>query len=529
MFNPRSMAFQRRYARGFSSRLACVDVVRSGAPRRIPLGGLFWECRIPGSMVASSRKCVAIGVVALGFGCGRLGYDDLPLVEADPDADVSLPDIDASTAPSPARLNMPPDDMTGNGVGDLMVFSSGAELAANGALWVFEGGNSFAPTSTVDRSAVILGTGACTLLDTARLLNIDSDAAAEMLVSMNCAGSKRIALIDAPLPATSDIDSYPQLTLPGDMTLSGYGEAGMGSAAFIGGDFDGDGVQDLIGSYMWQSEMHLYTNLASASGTLTAATVITSPASEALGTPMETIGADLTGDGIDDLLVPAHHAGVPAPDSGAVYVLAGPLPTGNHDVATLAYATIIGPHAGSEYGRAAVVDMNLDGVLDVVVASHRDNTAAANGGRVGVFFGPIVAGIYTASDADIHFSGDAGNRWGLRIDSHADLNGDGNPDLIFGSSSQIVGVYASESIASLGPSTVDFILTAGGVAIRDVAAVGDVNGDGADDFVASEDAAAGQTFVFSGRVTSGTFATQASATVTGVSPTESFGKRLFQR
>jgi hypothetical protein len=477
-------------------------------------------------MSASATGCVALSVLALG--CGRIGYDGQP-VEADPDADILLPEVDASTDPGPASLQLPPDDMTGNGFGDLMVFSSGAELSVNGALWVFEGDGSFAPSTTADRSALIHGSANCALQDTARLLNIDADPGAEMMVSMNCSGEKRIALIDAPLAAASPIDSHPQLILPGNMTVNGYGEPGMSSAAFVGGDFDGDGKQDLLGAYMWESEMHLYSDLGAASGTLFASTVITSPGGEALGTPIETIGADITGDGIDDIVTAGHHAGVPAPDSGAVYLFAGPLPTGSHDAATLAYATVLGPHAGSEYGRASIIDMNLDGVLDLVVGSHRDNTIANSGGRIGVFFGPILPGIYTSNDADIHFSGDAGDGWGLRIDSHADLNGDGNLDLLFTSAKEIVGVYASETIASRDPSSVDFILGADTVVVRDVAAVGDLDGDGADEFVASEDAGAGQIFVFSGKATSGTFAARASSVVGGVQATERFGRRLFQR
>jgi hypothetical protein len=297
----------------------------------------------------------------------------------------------------------------------------------------------------------------------------------------------------------------------------------------VGGDFDGDGAVDLLGSYMWESEMHLYSNLAALSGTLSPTTVITSPGAEDLGTPMETIGADITGDGIDDIVTAGHHAGVPAPDSGAIYLFAGPLPAGNYDAATLAYATILGPHAGSQYGRTAVLDMNLDGVLDLVVASHRDNSLNSNGGRVGVFFGPIAPGVYTPNDADIHFSGDVDFGWGLRVDSHADLNGDGHLDLLFTSSKQVVGVYSSASISSGGPSAMDFLLDAGGVVIRDVAAVGDLNNDGADEFVVSEDAGAGRSFVVSGKVTSGQLPVKASTVIGGVAGTEAFGKRLFQR
>ncbi len=53
------------------------------------------------------------------------------------------------------------------------------------------------------------------------------------------------------------------------------------------------------------------------------------------------------------------------------------------------------------------------------------------------------------------------------------------------------------------------------MAICHVAAVGDVDGDGADDFVANEDTGAGQTFVFG----AGSFATRASSVICGVSAT----------
>lgn len=459
---------------------------------------------------------VTTGILA---GCGRIGFGSLDPAPLD---DAALDD--APSTPGPGRLRLPPGDVTGDTISDLLVYSSGASLGTPGALWVFAGAPIFSPSVPTQRIAVIVGTAACAIRDTFRLIDLDGDQHAEILVGADCAGERRIAIVRAPVGQVA-VDAYPMLAISGAVTLAGFGEPGMPSAVFGSGDLDGDGRRDLIGLYHWQEQVQIYSNLVGLSGDLVATTTINGASGGALGSPAEAIAADLTGDGRDDLVVAEHHADVPLFDSGAVYVLAGPLPAGTHDVTTLPGTTITGDQAASEYGRVAVLDMNLDGGLDLVVASPYD---VGGRGRVAIFFGPLAPGVRLSTSADVIVDGSASDAWGTWLDGHADLDGDGNPDLVFTGADSVVGLVARATLVSGARPTPEMIVDTTGITLTDAVAIGDVDADGADEVIISTSTNGGIVYILAGRVRSGTLAAQALSTIQGTSG-EGFGLKLVQR
>ncbi len=144
--------------------------------------------------------------------------------------------------------------------------------------------------------------------------------------------------------------------------------------------------------------------------------------------------ADITGDGIDDLLVSALRADGPAnarADTGEIYAFFGPLSPGTLDVSTDADWTLYGGQDNEPLGAdMAIGDLNHDGQPDLVVGAP--DTANVHPGEAHIFFGPIAAGSHDLAsqpaDASV-VSADTGDQVGYSL-GIADLSGDGLDDLV---------------------------------------------------------------------------------------------------
>ena len=197
---------------------------------------------------------------------------------------------------------------------------------------------------------------------------------------------------------------------PADRTLLGAG-ANKGFANLAIGDLDDDGVDDLAGASInnviangrGRNQAGTVVVYAGGPGFFdgTTTTIPTGALAQVLGAdPLDHLGGsrasgvrvgDVTGDGVDDLVVSA--AGADGADGrdgcGEVFVLpGGPALTGTIDLATAPVgARIIGAAAGDAIVILAIADLDGDGTGDLLIGTPGDDTAAPNAGGAVILFG----------------------------------------------------------------------------------------------------------------------------------------------
>ncbi|MEQ9640316.1 MAG: hypothetical protein RIM84_09880 [Alphaproteobacteria bacterium] len=285
--------------------------------------------------------------------------------------------------------------------------------------------------------------------------------------------------------------------------------AGITAGVPVVGDFNGDGVNDILlgapgvtqnatdssgAAYLLfgRTDGNINTDLANL--TASDGIVFQGEAASYTGSVVARAG-DVNGDGFDDFLIGAQGYNSFA---GRAYLVLGNDDGGGTVDLTNPGSTIvtIDGAAGARVssGFAAAGDLNGDGRDDFLVGALADTQGGANSGTVFALLGSETPGNIDTSALGANdgfaLTGDDGlGRLGRHI-AVGDFNSDGNPDIVGGDSGEParVGVFLSSD----PPTTADQALGVGGNPViqfgnggasRTPVAVGDFDGDGADDLL----------------------------------------------
>lgn len=272
----------------------------------------------------------------------------------------------------------------------------------------------------------------------------------------------------------------------------------LGWAIRGAGDVNGDGVQDILASahdHITQAQADSVIIWSGCDGSVLHRIDGEWPG-HTLGTAVAPLG-DLNGDGYDDVLVGAAFDDRPGTNAGSVRVYSG------RD-ATLMFH-LDGEEVNGRFGFQldGIGDVNRDGTPDFLVGSNGSNLGGTSAGTIVVYSGADASVLYDLVGPSAGAS--LGNCAGV-----GDVNGDGHADFLIGapganglvsgagSAWLYSGATGSELYRFRGDQT-------GESMGRDVAAAGDMNGDGTPDLLivaprrSAQGVAAGVAFVFAGR------------------------------
>ncbi|MBT3221207.1 MAG: hypothetical protein HN348_19165 [Proteobacteria bacterium] len=202
-----------------------------------------------------------------------------------------------------------------------------------------------------------------------------------------------------------------------------------------------------------------------------------------LGLSLAAVG-DVDGDGVDDLAV--------SDEQDEVYVMFGPV-EGRVKMPD-ADARLIGEGNGAGDGLAGL-DVNGDGLGDLVIGASSDNTNKKSAGAAYLALAPM-SGYVDLSWPDAKYLGK--KKWdfaGAGVDGAGDIDGDGLDDVLIGAPGVSTnGDHAGAAYLVLGWTEGELDLAsvaeaeflgerADDLAGQEVAGVGDVNGDGSNDIL----------------------------------------------
>jgi arylsulfatase A-like enzyme len=314
------------------------------------------------------------------------------------------------------------------------------------------------------------------------------------------------------------LSATPAYTATGETANSQFGSA-VGTA----GDVNGDGYADVVigapGYDSFTGRIYVYLGSDAGVQAMPALFVSGTGTSQYFGFAAQTAG-DVSGDGFSDLVIGAYGYANGAGQASVILGRAG-------IIGTAPAAILIGATGGDQFGASASTagDTNGDGYADVLIG------APGYGGGTGyarLYEGQAVG---LGATAALTLTGESpADHFGQALSTAGDVNGDGYGDVIAGApgyrgETGRAYIYLSAD-HGLSPTPA---LTLTGRARGDllgqaVAAAGDVNGDGYEDFVIGAPGVltgTGQAYVYLGS-SAGMNATPA-YTLTGAAPGDELG------
>jgi len=270
-----------------------------------------------------------------------------------------------------------------------------------------------------------------------------------------------------------------------DLILTGANEgARFGATIAKIGDLNGDGYPELLIGAPGEEDssgnstgaVHLFRGHPTGLQTTSAWTRTGSTDGELYGARVANAG-DVNGDGVDDLLITAHGTGDSSNGEGRVDLHLGAATIGGVNW------TVSGSTSGLILGWQVlgVGDANNDGYDDVAISGCKDWADLSTYGRVEVFAGSPTG--LSASPARAWSMNQQWTQFGMILSSLGDMNGDGYDDFAVSEPQNASGpkIWVFQGSSSGYASAPTFVITntnTGSVLGSAMTNVGDINDDG---------------------------------------------------